>query len=298
MRHAGWMGLAVVLMVGSLAWAGPGGGTRIEGTITAIDAEALQIMVDGMTVQVTPDTLIKRGAQTIAFTDLAVDMTVAACGILDDSGVLVASRINVKFCQAAAPQVPAVGVGSVSLPAVKAAGAGAVGVAGVVPLSPAEIEGLLSMREEEKLARDVYLTLSAQWPVAVFANIAQSEQTHMDSIRTLLVRYGLADPVAGMGVGQFASPHFQALYDELVASGGESLIAALTVGATIEEIDIVDLFDNLADATHQDIRRVYQNLEKGSENHLRAFVGQLASRGVVYEPQYLDPELYQQIIGG
>ncbi len=76
------------------------------------------------------------------------------------------------------------------------------------------------------------------------------------------------------------------------------MINALTVGATIEEIDIVDLFDRLEDVTHQDIQRVYQNLERGSENHLRAFVGQLASRGVTYEPQYLDPEFYQQIIGG
>ena len=168
----------------------------------------------------------------------------------------------------------------------------------VVPLSAAEQDGLVFMREEEKLAHDVYVTLYAQWNTPIFSNIAASEQTHMDSIRTLLVRYNVPDPVAGMGVGQFATEHFQTLYADLVALGSQSLINALTVGATIEEIDIVDLFDKLEDVAHQDIQRVYQNRERGSENHLRAFVGQLANRGVIYEPQYLDPELYQQIIGG
>jgi hypothetical protein len=166
----------------------------------------------------------------------------------------------------------------------------------IVPLSPQEQADLLLMREEEKLARDVYLTLSEAWQTPVFTNIAQSEQTHMDAILVLLQRYGLADPVAGMGVGEFASEHFQTLYAELVAWGSQSLLDAFKVGAAIEEIDILDLWNCMAAATHQDVRRVYQNLEAGSENHLRAFVGQLASRGVTYEPQYLTPEQYQQII--
>ena len=152
------------------------------------------------------------------------------------------------------------------------------------------------MREEEKLARDVYLAMSSLWKTPIFANIAQSEQTHMDSIATLLARYGLPDPVAGMAAGQFATEHFQTLYAELVARGSQSLIDALAVGATIEEIDIIDLWDCLAATTHTDVSRVYGNLEAGSENHLRAFVGQLASRGVTYQPQYLTPEQYQKII--
>jgi hypothetical protein len=166
----------------------------------------------------------------------------------------------------------------------------------VVPLIAQEQADLLHMREEEKLARDVYLTLSARWPTPVFVNIAQSEQTHMDAILSLLQRYGLADPVEGMGVGEFATEHFQALYAGLVAWGSQSLIDALEVGCVIEEIDIIDLWNCMKATTHQDVLRVYQNLEAASENHLRAFVGQLASRGVTYEPQYLTPEQYQQII--
>jgi hypothetical protein len=166
----------------------------------------------------------------------------------------------------------------------------------IVPLSAQEQADLLYMREEEKVARDVYLTLSALWKTPIFSNIAASEQNHMDSILNLLNRYGLADPVAGMGVGRFATEEFQTMYDELVSWGSQSLLDALKVGCTIEEIDIIDLWNCMDATTHQDLFRVYQNLEAGSENHLRAFVGQLASRGVTYEPLYLTQEQYQQII--
>ncbi len=166
----------------------------------------------------------------------------------------------------------------------------------VVPLTAQEQADLLYMREEEKLARDVYLTLSAKWKTPIFSNIAASEQNHMDSILTLLSRYGIADPVAGMGVGQFATQEFRDMYDWLVGWGSQSLMDALKVGCAIEEIDIIDLRNCMEATTHQDLFRVYQNLEAGSENHLRAFVGQLASRGVTYVPVYLTPEQYEQII--
>lgn len=283
MRHTSWMVVAIALLASGAV--GAVGGTRIEGTISAIDAGVQQLLVADTTVQVTEQTVIKRNGQTITFEDLTVGMTVAACGTMQD-GVLVASRITVKQCQAAGGAALRTSInGTGQQPRVR-------------PLSPAEQDGLLFMREEEKLARDVYLTLAAQWQIVVFPNIAASEQTHMNSILTLLTRYNVPDPVAGMGVGEFATEHFQTLYADLVALGSASLINALTVGATIEELDIVDLFNRLEEVTHPDIQRVYQNLERGSENHLRAFVGQLASRGVTYEPQYLDPELYQQIIGG
>lgn len=166
----------------------------------------------------------------------------------------------------------------------------------LVPLSAEEKVDLVYMREEEKLARDVYLAMSAKWGMPIFANIAQSEQTHMDAVATLLARYGVADPVAGLPAGQFATAQFQALYAELVDQGSQSLADALAVGALIEEIDIIDLWDCLKVAKHTDLVRVYQNLCSASGNHLRAFVGRLAALGVVYEPQRLTPEEYQQII--
>ena len=154
------------------------------------------------------------------------------------------------------------------------------------PLSAAEIAGLQFMREEEKLARDVYLTLYQQYGLAIFNNIAGSEATHMAAIKTLLDRYGIADPAAGQPIGVFTNPQLQALYHQLVAQGSQSQAAALQVGVTIEQVDIRDLQDRIASTTHTDIKSVYNNLLNGSYNHLRAFTNQLQTQtSAVTQPQ-------------
>ncbi|MFN8472723.1 MAG: DUF2202 domain-containing protein [Anaerolineae bacterium] len=138
-------------------------------------------------------------------------------------------------------------------------------------LSTDEVAGLQWMREEEKLARDVYKTLGAEFSLPIFQNIARSEQTHMDAVEVLLNRYGVPDPVGNNGVGMFTDPQLQALYDDLVARGSTSLASALAVGVEIERLDIGDLETRLAQTDKADIRQVYANLERGSYNHLRAF---------------------------
>jgi hypothetical protein len=154
-------------------------------------------------------------------------------------------------------------------------------------LSTEEEDGLMLMREEEKLARDVYLTLHGKWGLAIFGNIALAEQRHMTAVKSLLVKYGLTDPVAGFEGGLFPTTEMQDLYDSKVAEGSESLVDALYVGATIEDLDIFDLYELLSETDNLDIQIVYQNLAKGSRNHLRAFVSQLDSYDVIYEAQYL-----------
>ena len=167
------------------------------------------------------------------------------------------------------------------------------------PLSADEIAGLQFMREEEKLARDVYLTLYQKWGLAIFNNIANSEAAHMAAVKTLLDRYGIADPAAGNGVGVFENAELQALYNQLIAQGRQSLSAALKVGGAIEEIDILDLKERLATTTQADIRQVYTSLLNGSYNHLRAFANTLKMQtSEVYQPQYLDTATYQTIIAG
>jgi len=78
--------------------------------------------------------------------------------------------------------------------------------------------------------------------------------------------------------------------------GNNSLIDALRVGATIEEIDIQDLYDRMGQTENSQILNVYSALEKGSEAHLRAFVSQLKLRGYDYEPQFLSEEDFNEII--
>lgn len=164
-------------------------------------------------------------------------------------------------------------------------------------LSASEQDDLLFMREEEKLAHDVYVTLYATWKLPAFQNIADSEATHTAAIKNLLDLYGIADPAAGKGVGQFTNPDLQKLYDGLVAQGSKSLADALKVGAAIEEIDIRDLQARVAKTTNTDIQRVYGNLMMGSENHLRAFTSTLQRQtGETYAPQYLDAATYNSIL--
>jgi len=143
---------------------------------------------------------------------------------------------------------------------------------------------LTYMREEEKLARDVYLVLYDKYGLTIFDNISKSEQTHMDAIKTLLDRYGLPDPAAGKGVGEFNEPALQKLYDELSVQGSTSEVEALRVGVIIEETDIDDLNAAIASTKRKDIKTVYSNLLQGSLNHLKAFVSNLAKYGVIYEP--------------
>ncbi|HAF61935.1 MAG TPA: hypothetical protein DCK95_06375 [Anaerolineaceae bacterium] len=164
-------------------------------------------------------------------------------------------------------------------------------------LTDAEIADLLFMREEEKMARDIYASLYSQWGLPVFQSIAQSEQNHMDSILELLAAYDLDDPAAQTNAGEFINSDLQQLYDTLVSRGQSSLEEALRVGALIEEVDILDLQDAIQNTDKADIVHVYSNLMFGSENHLRSFTGQLTRQvGVTYEPLYLDQESYQQII--
>jgi hypothetical protein len=164
-------------------------------------------------------------------------------------------------------------------------------------LNEAEIDGLRYMREEEKLAQDVYLTLYDQWDLPVFQNIANSESTHTEAVKTLLDRYGVEDPATDQDIGQFVDPTLQTLYDQLVAQGSQSLADALRVGAAIEEIDILDLEERIAQSDKADIQLVYENLMKGSRNHLRAFTSTLARQtGATYSPQYLEPAAYEAIV--
>jgi hypothetical protein len=167
----------------------------------------------------------------------------------------------------------------------------------IVSLTEEEAAGILFMREEEKLAHDVYVNMYNMWGLKTFLFISKSETIHTNKVLGLIEYYDLEDP-ALPGIGEFSNEELQNLYNDLMAQGSDSLIAALKVGATIEEVDILDLWERLEQTDKLPITRVYSHLEKGSEHHLKAFVNQLKLRGVEYEPQYLTQEQYDAIIGG
>jgi len=142
-------------------------------------------------------------------------------------------------------------------------------------LSSIEKDGLIYMRLEEKLARDVYLTLGKTYKQKMFVNIPESEQRHMDAVKALLDKYEIADPITDNEIGSFINPDFKKLFDDLVKKGQTSFKDAMLVGKEIEEMDIKDLVERIEQTDNPDIKAVYENLKRGSENHLRAFTRHL-----------------------
>lgn len=139
------------------------------------------------------------------------------------------------------------------------------------PISAEEAKALTHMREEEKLAHDVYAELYAKWKLRVFSNISHSEARHFDAIGVLLARYEVADPSKDLPAGVFLNADLAALYKQLIEKGGLSLKDALEVGVLIERVDIEDLEAALKTTDKADIKIVYTNLLAGSLSHLDSF---------------------------
>jgi hypothetical protein len=154
-----------------------------------------------------------------------------------------------------------------------------------------DVEALQFMREEEKLARDVYLFLHDQHGEAQFANVARSEQRHTDQVLAIMQEYGVEDPASPVE-GVFVNPDLQALYDDLVVMGSDSPARAFQVGVLIEETDIADLTRHIEATANATLVQLYTNLRNGSENHLRAFASGLAAEAgfadAVYREGWFD----------
>jgi hypothetical protein len=165
----------------------------------------------------------------------------------------------------------------------------------LVALTEQEKEDLLFLREEEKLARDVYLFSFDIYEDGIFKNIASSEQQHMEAVLTLLNKYGLSDPTSSE-IGVFKDQVLQVLYDQLTTASKESLLNALTVGATIEDLDINDISIFESQTTKADLLNVYDMLKCGSGNHLRSYTDRLNLLGLDYSPEYISLEEYKAII--
>lgn len=142
-------------------------------------------------------------------------------------------------------------------------------------ISPEEIEGLIYMRQEEKIARDVYSVLGETWNSNVFIKIMSAEQKHMDAVKTLLTRYGIEDPITSDEVGFFDNPDFQQMFNDFIQQGQQSLTEAYLVGKTIEEQDIAALENQLLFVDNPDIVNVYSNLKSASEKHLIVFINHI-----------------------
>ena len=164
-----------------------------------------------------------------------------------------------------------------------------------VPLTQAEKDDLKFLREEEKLARDVYLFSYDKYGEDIFNSISQSEQKHMDKVLDLLNTYNIEDPMLSER-GVFTNQTLQTLYNDLIVLSDKSLLDALLVGATIEDLDIKDIEHNEARTTALDIANVYSKLKCGSTNHMRSFYKKIVNLGGDYTPQFITQEYFDEII--
>ena len=165
-------------------------------------------------------------------------------------------------------------------------------------ISENEKAGILLMREEEKMARDVYQTLNEKWDQMPFVHISESEINNMARMKLLIDKYQLKDPVENNAdkPGTFNNQQLKKLYDELITSGKTSLEAAFRAGAKVEEVDIRDLKEAKAKTSNEEIKNTYTDLISASENHLRAFVRNLKRLDVSYPPVVMDKKEFDAII--
>lgn len=163
-------------------------------------------------------------------------------------------------------------------------------------LTDSDKAGLLVMVEEEKLARDVYTALYDKWKTPIFNNIASSEQQHMDAVKLLLEAYDLNVPSEIYTAGTFMNEELQNYYNELTEKGFQSIETALQIGATIEDLDIADLQRFLTESENDEVKLLYQNLMKGSRNHMRSFTMQLDRYDIAYKPEFISNDYYEKIL--
>jgi hypothetical protein len=146
----------------------------------------------------------------------------------------------------------------------------------LVPLTDDEEATMIFIREEEKLARDVYIVMYETWGAPIFSNTSVAEQRHMDAVLRLLNRYEVADPVSNNPVGVFTDGDLQELYNKLVLQGQASVLDAYVVGKAIEEMDIQSLQEAIDETDKADLLKVYDRLQEASYSHLLAFESHIA----------------------
>jgi len=164
-------------------------------------------------------------------------------------------------------------------------------------LDSTETAQLLFMREEEKLARDIYDGLYGLWGYKVFLNISRAEQNHMDAMLKMLDNFAIEDPVPSDAAGSFSNADLTALFPQLTDWGDDSLLAAFRVGGWVEETDIADLRRAILDTDEPMLINSYSNLLAASRNHLRTFVSHVVNLGEVYSAQVLDQADVDEIVG-
>lgn len=155
-------------------------------------------------------------------------------------------------------------------------------------------ETWIRLYEEEILAHDLYVALGQRFgDLMPLQNIPHSESRHREVMAEILKREGVGLPLAPVG-RRFQTEGLDALYQKWLAEGSKSEVAACRVGMRLEEHDIADL--RQAAKSAPDHQKPLAQLERASQQHLRAFHRNLSKRGGTAQPEVLDPVEFQRIL--
>lgn len=164
-------------------------------------------------------------------------------------------------------------------------------------ISEEESAIIISMKDKEKLTYDVYYSLNEKYSSDIFKKMIQNELQHKELSAGLALKYGINISVnSDNEVGKFSNPKDQNIYDEMMRYGGYSLLDAFRAGARMEEINISEQLDYISKSSNEEIIKVFEIIEKGSEEQLRTFVKELQEEGITYKPNKLSQEDYDRIV--
>ncbi|WP_296705850.1 DUF2202 domain-containing protein [Algoriphagus sp.] len=164
-------------------------------------------------------------------------------------------------------------------------------------LNEGDQKTLLYMREEEKLAHDIYINAFDKYGILAFQNIANSETKHIQAVLNMMNRYQVTDPLNGSTkIGEFTIPEIKELYLQLLTKVNESNSQALLVGLLIEDLDIYDLENAISETNNNSLILLYENLKCGSMNHLRSFEDLASLSNLTYSPIYISQSEYDSIL--
>lgn len=155
-------------------------------------------------------------------------------------------------------------------------------------LNDTEITAIIHMKEVEKMARDVYETLSQIIDSKTFENTLDSKNLHMDIFTQLIDRYSLIDPnINNSEIGLYNDLSLEKMYDDFITKGQESEKDAFEVGIMIEDMLISDLITYKENTDKEDLKQTYSILLEQSKHHMSSFVKDLEKLGYEYSPEYI-----------
>ena len=184
---------------------------------------------------------------------------------------------------------------------VKSDGATTFALAGVTPafdstadLTADEIEFIYAVREDEKVARDLYFSFFGTFGLKPFENIGKAEDNHIKATEKLFDYYEIDYPALSEN-GKFENAIRQKLYDSLLLKGTPEL-EAFKVMALLEETNIAEYGEVLKTIVNPNIKIVIENLAKASVNHFKAAIRQITALGGTYAPSLMTQEQYRAVI--